>query len=49
MKQSHWEDKSRHMKKKKLIWNNQHGFSSGESCLTNLIALCDGMDGTVDK
>lgn len=31
---------SKHLKDKKLIWNGQHQFMRGKSCLTNLMAFC---------
>ena len=37
------------MKDKKVIGNNQHEFTKGKSCLTNLIAFCDEMTGLVDE
>ncbi|CAM5140238.1 unnamed protein product [Eretmochelys imbricata] len=34
---------------RKVIRNNQHGFTKGKSCLTNLIAFCDEITGSVDE
>lgn len=36
------------MEEKKVIRLSQHGFTNAKSCLTNLIAFCDGMTGWVD-
>ncbi|KAF4804786.1 hypothetical protein TURU_004414 [Turdus rufiventris] len=38
-----------HMDAKKLIRIGQHGFSKGESCLTNLIAFHDGTATWIDE
>ncbi|GAB0187731.1 mitochondrial enolase superfamily member 1 [Grus japonensis] len=33
----------------KVIGSGQHGFTKEKSCLTNLIAFCDGMTGWIDE
>ncbi|PKU29355.1 rna-directed dna polymerase from mobile element jockey- hypothetical protein [Limosa lapponica baueri] len=40
---------SKHMEEKKAIRNSEHRFNKGKSCLTNLIALNDGMTGWIDE
>jgi len=37
------------VEEKKVIRCSQHGFTKGKSCLTNLIAVYDGMTGWVDE
>jgi len=37
------------VEEKKAFRSNQHGFTKGKSCLTNLIAFYNGMTGWVDK
>ncbi|CAM5099949.1 unnamed protein product [Eretmochelys imbricata] len=39
----------KHLEERKVIRNSQHGFTKGKSCLTNLIAFCDEMTGSVDE
>ena len=33
------------VEEKKIVRSSQHGFTTGKSCLTNLIAFYDGMTG----
>jgi len=40
---------NKQVEEKKVLRSSQHGFIKGKSCLTNLIALYDGMTGWVDE
>lgn len=49
MNQVHLEVSCWHVKVLLLIGNNHHEFTEGKSCLTNPVALCIGMTGSVNK
>ena len=39
----------RHMEDKTVIWENPHGFTNGDSYLTNLVVSDDGLTAPADK
>jgi len=49
MEQVLLQDMLRHMRNNWVTRDRKHGFTKGRSCLTNLVAFCDGLIALVDK
>lgn len=39
----------RRMEERDVLWDNQHGFTNGRTCLANIVAFCNGVTASMGK
>lgn len=39
----------RRMEERDVLWDNQHGFTNGRTCLANIVAFCNGVTASMEK